>query len=116
MPNDRECDDWVTDDMRKCQFCGKSFPREPMMHWPHVWYCDDECRDRAMERGYACEGAELEAVSLLGAPPNSDRLLQDFFDRAGRLIFASPDPLAAMRVFLEGVPRRGDQAMEEDNA
>jgi hypothetical protein len=43
----------------------------------------------------------------LGAPHGFDRALQAFFERAGRAIFASPDPLAAMRVFWEGAPRLG---------
>jgi hypothetical protein len=50
----------------------------------------------------------------LGAPPDFDRLLQDFFDWSTRAIFASPDPLAAMRVFWEGAPRRGRK--KETNA
>ena len=65
---------------------------------------------------------ELEAIvqlrkhwiTSLGAPADFDRALRDFFDRLGRVIFASPDPLSAMRVFWEGPPRRGRRA--EDNA
>ena len=50
----------------------------------------------------------------LGAPSLFDHLLRGFFDRAGHVIFASPDPLAAMRNFWEGKPRRGRH--KESNA
>jgi len=50
----------------------------------------------------------------LGAPLDFDRALCVFFERAGRVIFANPDPSAAMRIFWEGKPRRGRRA--EDNA
>jgi hypothetical protein len=53
-------------------------------------------------------------IGELGAPADFDRALRDFFDRAGRVLFASPDPLTAMRVLWEGPPRRGRRA--EDNA
>jgi hypothetical protein len=53
-------------------------------------------------------------IDELGAPADFDRALRDFFDRAGRALFASPDPLAAMRLLWEGPPRRGRRA--EDNA
>jgi hypothetical protein len=46
-------------------------------------------------------------VDTLGAPPLFDRLLRVFFERAGRIIFASPDPATAMRDFFAGVPVRG---------
>jgi hypothetical protein len=46
-------------------------------------------------------------IAELGAPEDFDFELQDFFDRAGRVIFMSADPPAAMRVFWEGMPRRG---------
>jgi hypothetical protein len=48
-------------------------------------------------------------VAELGAPPWFNRALQDFFDRAGRIIFASPNPVTAMRV-LWGGRRRGRSA------
>jgi hypothetical protein len=50
----------------------------------------------------------------LGAPPGFADMLRIFFEQAGRAIFASPDPAAAMRVFREGTPRRGRR--KEDNA
>jgi hypothetical protein len=40
----------------------------------------------------------------LGAPRGFDRMLWIFFEHAGRAIFASPDPMAAMRAFWEGKP------------
>jgi hypothetical protein len=42
----------------------------------------------------------------LGAPRHFDRMLRAFFEHAGRAIFASPDPLAAMRGFWKGNPWR----------
>jgi hypothetical protein len=50
----------------------------------------------------------------LGAPPDFDRALRDFFERAGRSIFSNPDPKNAMRIFWEGAPLRG--RTREDNA
>jgi len=49
----------------------------------------------------------------LGAPNLFDGLLRGFFDRAGRVIFESPNPLTAMRDFWEGKPLRGRR--REDN-
>jgi hypothetical protein len=49
----------------------------------------------------------------LGAPRGLEPMLRIFFEHAGRAIFASPDPPAAMRVFWEGRPRRGRP--KEDN-
>jgi hypothetical protein len=46
-------------------------------------------------------------ITKLGAPDNFDFLLQNFLDRAMHVIRDSTDPLAAMRVFWEGAPRRG---------
>jgi hypothetical protein len=48
-------------------------------------------------------------ITKLGAPDCFDFMLQNFFDRNLRVIRDSPDPLAAMRVFWEGTPRRGRQ-------
>jgi hypothetical protein len=53
-------------------------------------------------------------IAELGAPHFFDDLMRVFFDRAGRVIFASPDPPTAMRDFWEGKPVRGRRA--EDNA
>jgi hypothetical protein len=50
----------------------------------------------------------------LGAPPDFDRALRDFFERAGRSILSTPDPATAMRIFWEGAPLRG--RTREDNA
>jgi hypothetical protein len=49
-------------------------------------------------------------ITTLGAPPDFDRALRDFFDRAGRVIFASPDPPMAMRVFWGEAPGPGRPA------
>jgi hypothetical protein len=46
----------------------------------------------------------------LGAPPGFEPMLRIFFEHAGRAIFATPDPLAAMRVFWKRKPRRGRKA------
>jgi hypothetical protein len=62
----------------------------------------------------ACQQVHEHWVVTLGAPLDFDRSLQDFFLRAGHVIFASPDPPAAMRVFWEGAPHRGRRA--ETNA
>ena len=43
-------DFWVTEDMRKCRFCGKPFPPAPKAHWPYVVYCDDTCRDQGIKQ------------------------------------------------------------------
>jgi len=67
------------------------------------------------------KGPEIEAARrvrerwiALGAPHFFDDLLRVFFDRAGRVIFESPYPPAAMRDFWEGKPMRGRR--KEDNA
>jgi hypothetical protein len=51
----------------------------------------------------------------LGAPRNFEPMLRIFFEHAGRAIFASPAPLAAMRVFWDG-KSRGVGRPPEDNA
>jgi hypothetical protein len=55
----------------------------------------------------AVQRAREHWIVTLGAPPNFDLLLQDFFDCSIRAILASRDPLAAMRVFWEGAPHKG---------
>jgi hypothetical protein len=55
----------------------------------------------------------------LGAPRHFDRMLRIFFERAGRAIFASPDPPAAMRIFWKGKPwqvRKETEKAERDFA
>jgi hypothetical protein len=49
-------------------------------------------------------------ITKLGAPAGFDLSLQNFFDRAGKIIFATADPLVAMHAFWEVPVRRGPQA------
>jgi hypothetical protein len=53
-------------------------------------------------------------IAELGAPADFDFELQDFFDRAARVIFMSPDPVAALRRFL-GQAKRGKGRPATDN-
>jgi hypothetical protein len=62
----------------------------------------------------AVQRAREHWIGTLGAPPNFDLLLQDFFDCSIRAILASPAPLTALRVFWKGTPRRGRK--KETNA
>jgi hypothetical protein len=46
-------------------------------------------------------------IATLGAPPDFDLALRDFFHRLGHVIFASPDPLAIMTALWTDKSKRG---------
>jgi hypothetical protein len=81
------------------------------------WKADLTTKCHGLTAEAAIEATEIlraHWITARGASRDFDFELQDFFDRAGRAIFSSQEPDAAMHVFWNGRARRGRRA--EDHA
>ena len=118
------------DDLRRSGAAAVDKRRVKAVRELHTWFLKLQSEQRAVE-DEVIRSAELlrawpkDAIETalqqrrahwiaLGAPPDFDRALRDFFERAARAIFSTPDPATAMRIFWEGAPLRGRK--KEDNA
>ena len=119
------------DDLRRRGAAAADKRRVKAVRELHTWFLKWQSEQRAVEDA-VIRSAELLRLSwpkdsietalqrrrmywiALGAPPDFDRALRDFFERAARAILSTPDPATATRIFWEGAPLRG--RTREDNA
>jgi hypothetical protein len=118
------------DDLRRSGAAAVDKRRVKAVRELHTWFLKLQSEQRAVEdevirsaellRARPKDSIETALQQLrahwiaLGAPPDFDRAIRDFFERAARAIFSTPDPATAMRIFWEGAPHRGRK--KEDNA